>query len=123
MKNTVLTFGIMVILAGCNEVSNTGGQRIKFTSEPANVLAVFSDNTSCNTPCSRSISGKEDLDIVFSHKNETREVTLTSGVRKDTGAEIVGNLLFGSPVGIVINGLSGKYVGFDTDHVHVDFTK
>jgi hypothetical protein len=121
MNKLILALGATVLLSGCATVSKSKDHHIMFTSTPTNVLAVFSDDVSCYTPCSRRLKRTQDVDVTFAYKNETREVSLKSGLQKDTARNLAGNVLFFGWVGMFFDIMSGKNLGPDTNHVHVEF--
>lgn len=121
MKKVIFAFGAIVMLSGCAAISKGDKHHIMFTSTPTNVLTVFSDGVSCYTPCTRHLDRKQDLDITFAHGNEVREVSMTSGLQKDFAKNTLGNYLFFGWFGFTVDALSGKNVGLETNHVHVDF--
>ena len=121
MNKLILALGVTALISGCATVSKRKQHHIMFTSTPTNVLAVFSDNVSCYTPCSRKLIRTKDIDVIFAHKNQTREVSLESGVQKDTARNSAGNVLFFGWVGVFFDLMSGKNMGPDTNHVHVEF--
>jgi hypothetical protein len=92
-----------------------------FTSTPTNTLAVFSDGVSCYTPCSRKLKRTQDVDVTFAYKTEMRKISLESAVQKDTARHTVGNALFFGWAGLFFDLMSGKNMGPDTNHVHVEF--
>lgn len=121
MKKVILALGATALLSGCAAISKGPKHHIMFTSTPTNVLTVFSDEFSCYTPCTRFLDRKTDIDVTFSHGNEIREVSMTSGIQKDFLKNSIGNYLFFGATGYVIDALSGKNIGFETNHVHVEF--
>ncbi|GEM_PF-3811563 len=121
MKKLIIALGVSALLSGCATVSKGNKHHIMFTSTPSNTLAVFSDGVSCYTPCSRKIQRNQDLDVTFAYKKQTREISLESGFQKDTARNLVGNVLFFGWVGMFFDVVSGKNMGLDTSHVHIDF--
>lgn len=121
MKKFVFALGVTAVLGGCATVSKSKDHHVMFTSTPTNTLAVFSDGVSCYTPCSRRLKRTQDVYVTFAYKKEIREVSLKSGLQKDTARNLAGNALFFGWVGLFFDVMSGKNLGQDTNHVHVEF--
>jgi hypothetical protein len=121
MNKFFIALGMAALLSGCATVNKSKDHHIMFTSTPTNTLAVFSDGVSCYTPCTRRLKRSQDVDVTFSYKKQIREVSLKSGIQKDTVKHTVGNAVFFGWFGVFFDLMSGKNMGPDTNHVHVDF--
>jgi hypothetical protein len=121
MNKLILAMGVTALVSGCATVSKQKNHHIMFTSTPTNTLAVFSDGVSCHTPCSRKLARNKDVDVTFAYKKEIREVSLKSGLQKDAVRTTAGNVLFFGWAGVILDMLTGKNMGPNTNHVHIDF--
>jgi hypothetical protein len=64
---------------------------------------------------------RQDVDVTFAYKKEIREVSLKSGIQKDAVRNTAGNVLFFGWIGVFFDLMSGKNLGQNTNHVHVEF--
>ena len=90
---------------------------ILFSSLPSEADVLVNGVKVCTTPCQYRTPRYLLSTITFSHPNFP---VIDVDVTKDFNAAIAGNLVFGGPIGLVVDGISGR-VAVAKDKVHVDF--
>lgn len=121
MTKFILALGATALLAGCATISKGKEHHIMFTSTPSAAVAVFEDGHTCFTPCSRKVNRQDDIVGKISYKDQVEDVFVKRGYQRDTARNLTGNVLFFGWVGLFFDLLSGKNMGPETNHVHVNF--
>jgi hypothetical protein len=92
---------IAATLAGCGTITRGTTDQVQILSEPSDALATTSLGHSCRTPCTLTVSRKDEF-VVSVQKDgfERARVPVTTEIAWTGGAAFAGNVIIGGVVGM-----------------------
>ena len=118
-----MRFGVIALvscLTGCASIVDgtlESKSLIMFSSTPSHADVLVNGVKICSTPCQYRTPRYLLNAVSFRHPDFA---TVDLDVTKEFNAAVAGNVLVGGPVGLVLDGISGR-VAVAKDKVHVDF--
>jgi len=100
--------GLAMTLAGCATITRGTTNQVQIQSDPPGALARTSTGFSCTTPCTITVSRKDEFSVVFSkpgYRDET--VDVKTQVAGAGAAGFAGNILFGGIIGMGADAATG----------------
>ncbi len=108
----VLLFGASIAaasLAGCATVTRGTTNQVQFVSEPSGAEVRTSLMQSCTTPCTLSVSRKDEFNVTFSKAGyQSETVMVRTQVAGAGAAGFAGNLVVGGVVGMGVDAATGS---------------
>jgi hypothetical protein len=112
---------VAVSLGGCATITRGISDQIQITSEPSGVRATTSMGHSCTTPCTLTVSRKDEFTVKFEQAGyETQEVPVKTGVAGAGAAGFAGNIVIGGVVGMAADAATGATLEHIPNPVHAD---
>jgi hypothetical protein len=122
-RSCVAIVATTFMLSGCATITRGTTDQLQITSDPPNATARTSLGHSCVTPCTLTISRKDELSVVISkpgYRDETVEVkTQVAGAG---AAGFAGNVLIGGVVGMGADVATGAALEHIPNPVNVVLT-
>jgi hypothetical protein len=121
--------GVRVVLAllpalslgGCATITRGRSDQIQITSEPSGIRATTSMGYSCTTPCSLTVSRKDEFIVKFDAPGyEPQEVPVKTGIAGTGAAGFAGHILLGGVVGMAADAATGATLEHIPNPVHAD---
>lgn len=108
-SNPFFIVGVALWLGGCATVTRGTTSQIQIESEPSGASVTTSLNHQCTTPCTITVSRKDEFSVVFK-LDGYREQIIAVGTRvAGAGAAgIAGNVIVGGVVGMGVDAVSGS---------------
>jgi hypothetical protein len=100
--------GLAITLAGCATITRGTTNQVQIQSDPPGALARTSTGFSCTTPCTITVSRKDEFSVVFSkpgYRDET--VDVKTQVAGAGAAGFAGNILLGGIIGMGADAATG----------------
>ena len=100
--------GLAITLAGCATITRGTTNQVQIQSDPPGALAHTSTGFSCTTPCTITVSRKDEFSVVFSkpgYRDET--VDVKTQVAGAGAAGFAGNILLGGIIGMGADAATG----------------
>jgi hypothetical protein len=100
--------GLAITLAGCATITRGTTNQVQIQSDPPGALARTSTGFSCTTPCTMTVSRKDEFSVVFSkpgYRDET--VDVKTQVAGAGAAGFAGNILLGGIIGMGADAATG----------------
>lgn len=110
MRFVVLISAIAAVsLAGCATVTRGTTNQVQFVSEPSGAEVRTSLQQSCTTPCTLSVSRKDEFNVTFSKPGYQPETVMVRTQIAGSGAAgFAGNLIVGGVVGMGVDAATGS---------------
>ena len=105
----LLPCAALLAAGGCATVTRGTTNQIQIESEPSGVSVETSLNHKCTTPCTITVSRKEEFSVVFKlagHHDQT--VFVRTQIAGTGAAGFVGNAVVGGVVGMGVDAVSGS---------------
>ena len=97
-----------VSLAGCATITRGTTSQIQIVSEPSGASARTSLGQQCVTPCTISVSRKDEFAVNYSMPGyEDAQVQVKTGIAGSGAAGFAGNLVLGGVVGMGVDAATG----------------
>ena len=85
---------LAIVLGGCATITRGTSDQIQITSEPSGVRASTSMGYGCTTPCTLTVSRKDEFTVKFEQAGyEPQEVPVKSEIAGTGAAGFAGNIL------------------------------
>ena len=95
-------------LGGCATVTRGTTNQVQIVSEPAGASARTSFGHQCNTPCTLSVSRKDEFSVLISAPGyEEQRVDVKTQLAGTGAAGFAGNIVAGGVVGMVVDASTG----------------
>lgn len=95
-------------LGGCATVTRGTTNQVQIVSEPAGASARTSFGHQCNTPCTLSVSRKDEFSVLISAPGyEEQRVDVKTQLAGTGAAGFAGNIVAGGVVGMVVDASKG----------------
>jgi len=99
---------LVFLMYGCATITRGTTEVLEIQTIPSGAIARLSNGKVCITPCSMTLSRKENLNITFEKDGyEIASSMVTSGTSGGGGAGVAGNVLIGGVIGIATDSVSG----------------
>lgn len=100
---------LSVLLAGCATVTRGTTDQIQIQSEPPGAHARTSLNHECQTPCTITVSRKDEFSVVFTKEGyESQTIEVKTAIAGTGAAGFAGNVLIGGVVGMGVDAATGS---------------
>ncbi len=114
---TVLSVG----LSGCATITRGTTDQVQLQSEPAEARATTSLGQSCQTPCTITVSRKDEFSVNFTKDGyQPQQVDVKTQVAGAGAAGMAGNILFGGIIGAGADVATGATLEHVPNPVRVD---
>ena len=108
-------------LGGCATITRGTSDQIQITSEPSGVRATTSMGYSCTTPCSLTVSRKDEFVVKFEQAGyEPQEIPVKTEIAGTGAAGFAGNIVVGGIVGMAADAATGATLEHIPNPVHAD---
>ena len=123
-KNKVLFFAssfvLILILLGCSTMIHGTRQNVGISSNPSGAKVTIDGQTFGNTPLIVELSRKDNHIIKIELEGYLPyETTL----RRKVSAWVVGNIVFGGPIGLAIDAISGGMYELTPEQIQAELKK
>lgn len=108
MRLVVTLLLVAFTCAGCASVTRGWSEQMQITSTPSEAQARTSLGYTCTTPCTLTVSRKDEFSVVLSKDGfHSAEVPVISRIAGGGVAGFAGNVLVGGVVGMGVDAVSG----------------
>ena len=119
MKSTIAVVFAAALLSGCATITRSTVNQIQITSEPSGALVKTSLQQSCQTPCTLSVSRKDEFSVSFHHDGFVDETIFVKTQIASAGAAgFAGNVLAGGLIGMGVDAATGATLEQVPNPVH-----
>lgn len=99
---------IGALASACATVTRGTNNQVQIDSEPAGAQATTSLNHTCTTPCTITVSRKDEFAVTFNKEGyETARVDVKTGIAGAGAAGFAGNVILGGVVGMGVDAATG----------------
>lgn len=114
--------GVLAIaLSGCATITRGTSDQVELQSEPAEARATTSLGQSCQTPCTITVSRKDEFSVNFAKEGyQPQQVNVRTQVAGAGAAGMAGNILFGGIIGAGTDYVTGAALEHVPNPVKVD---
>jgi hypothetical protein len=111
-------------LGGCATITRGTTDQVQLQSEPSEARATTSIGQSCLTPCTLTMSRKDEFTVSFSKDGyEPQQVDVKTQVAGSGAAGFAGNILFGGVIGMGADVATGAALEHVPNPVRVDLVR
>jgi len=97
-----------LLLSGCATITRGTSNQVQIISDPSGADVRTSINQSCRTPCTLTVSRKDEFFVTVSKEGYSDEtVQVRTQVAGSGAAGVAGNIIFGGVVGIGADVMTG----------------
>ena len=115
------TLVVALSLGGCATITRGTSDQIQITSEPSGVRATTSMGYSCTTPCTLTVSRKDEFTVKFDADGyDPQEIQVKTGIAGAGAAGFAGNVILGGVVGMAADAATGATLEHIPNPVHAD---
>ncbi|SDR49591.1 hypothetical protein SAMN05519103_03954 [Rhizobiales bacterium GAS113] len=108
-------------LGGCATITRGTSDQIQITSEPSGIRATTSMGYSCTTPCTLTVSRKDEFAVKFDAPGyDPQEIQVKTGIAGAGAAGFAGNVILGGVVGMAADAATGATLEHIPNPVHAD---
>ncbi|MCZ8184823.1 MAG: PEGA domain-containing protein [Beijerinckiaceae bacterium] len=105
----LLPCAALLAVGGCATVTRGTTSQIQIESEPSGASVETSLNHQCTTPCTITVSRKEEFSVVFKLPGyQDQTVFVSTRIAGSGAAGFVGNAVVGGVVGMGVDAVSGS---------------
>jgi hypothetical protein len=110
-----------VLLGGCATITRGTSDQMQITSEPSGARATTSTGFSCITPCSLTVSRKDEFIVKFEAPGyQLQEIPVKTQIAGAGVAGFAGNVIVGGIVGMAADAATGATLEHIPNPVHAD---
>ena len=119
MKSILAVVAAAGLLSGCATITRSTVNQIQITSEPSGAFVKTSLQQSCQTPCTLSVSRKDEFSVSFHHDGFVDETIFVKTQIASAGAAgFAGNVLAGGLIGMGVDAATGATLEQVPNPVH-----
>lgn len=120
MRHIIIITLAVASLGGCATVTRGTTNKVQIVSEPNGASARTSFGHQCTTPCTLSVSRKDEFSVVVSAPGyEEQRVDVKTQLAGTGAAGFAGNLVAGGVVGMVVDASTGATLEHSPNPVSV----
>lgn len=109
MHRPIILLAAAFALGGCATVTRGTTNQIQIVSEPSGASVLTSMNQSCMTPCTLTVSRRDEFSVTISKEGyESQVVAVRTQLAGSGAAGLAGNLLIGGIVGAGVDVATGS---------------
>jgi hypothetical protein len=121
MRNLILASACALGLCGCATITRGTTDQVQLRSNPAEARATTSMGQSCMTPCTITVSRKDEFAVSFEKDGyEPQSVEVKTQVAGAGAAGFAGNVLIGGVVGMGADVVTGATLEHIPNPVQAD---
>ena len=111
-------------LAGCATVTRGTTDQMQITSEPAGASVRTSMNYQCTTPCTTTVSRKDEFAVTFSKPGfKDQTIDVKTQLAGSGAAGFAGNIILGGFIGMGVDAATGSTLEHVPNPVHGVLTR
>lgn len=121
MKGLFISFAAAIALGGCATITRGTTDQIQIHSSPDGARATTSLGQSCQTPCTLTVSRKDEFTVHFDKDGfSPQDVDVKTQVAGTGAAGFAGNIVFGGLIGMGADAATGATLEHVPNPVNAD---
>ena len=117
--SSLFLISIMFLQPGCASIVSGKNQEFIIGSEPPGAAVEIDELIRGKTPMNVGLSRKSRHSIKLTHGG----ITVTRATTRGFNWWYVGNLIFGGPIGLIMDPITGAIYRIKPEAIHVNFSK
>ena len=122
-KIVIALIATALAVGGCASITRGVDSKVQIITEPPNANVRTSTNYQCLTPCTLTISRKQEFTVSIDKKGyHPVEIPVVARVGAEGGAALAGNVLVGGVIGLAADAASGASLDHCPNPIKVTLT-